>query len=201
MNILENQIVLIIDDKPENISLAADFLESQGISVMMARSGLDGLQTAREGQPDLILLDVRMPDIDGYETCHRLKQDAHTREIPVIFMTAMTNLDDKLKGFSVGGVDYITKPLQEPELLARVGVHLRLSTLQRELAEKNLRLEGALDTGNVVNVAVGVLMERRGITREEAFEVIRQQARSQRRKVAEVAAEILAQVQTYGSAK
>lgn len=188
----QNQTVLIIDDKPDNLSLAAEFLESQGIDIMMSKNGVDGVEKAGLGQPDLILLDVMMPEIDGFETCHRLKLDAVTKDIPVIFMTALTELDDKLKAFAVGGVDYVTKPIQESELLARVGVHLKISRLQKELEDKNLRLEGALDTGNIVNVAIGVLMEREGVKREPAFEIIRKQARSQQRKVSDVANELLA---------
>ena len=187
----DNQTVLIIDDQPDNLAVTAEFLESQGIEIMMSRSGPDGVEKARLGQPDLILLDVRMPEVDGYETCHRLKSDDQTKDIPVIFMTGLTELAYKLKAFAVGGVDYITKPIQEPELLARVGVHLQLRGLQKELENKNLRLAGALDTGNVVNVAIGVLMERRGLKREEAFEIIRSQARSERRKVSDVANELL----------
>lgn len=186
-----NNTVLIIDDEPANIQVVSDFLEAQGIEIMMAKNGLDGISRAKKGQPDLILLDIRMPGMDGYETCHQLKSDESTKDIPIIYMTALTELEDKLKAFAIGGVDYVTKPIQEAELLARVSVHLQLSNLQKELADKNARLEGALDTGNVVNVAIGVLMEGKGIKREEAFEIIRTQARSQRRKVAEVANELL----------
>ena len=191
----DKQTVLIIDDQPENLSLTAEFLVSQGIEVMMSKNGLDGIEKARLGQPDLILLDVRMPQMDGFETCHRLKHDEITRGIPVIFMTALADLDDKLKAFAVGGVDYVTKPVQEPELLARVGVQLTCRRLKNELEEKNLRLQGALDTSHVVNVAIGILMARRAVTREEAFEIIRSQARSQRRKVSEIATKILADLQ------
>ena len=188
----KKQSVLIIDDQPSNLSLTADFLESQGVEVMMAKSGLDGIETAKDGQPSLILLDVKMPDIDGYETCHRLLGDERTKHIPIIFMTALTELDDKLKAFAVGGVDYVTKPIHEAELLARVGVHLQLSELKAELEEKNKRLENALDTASVVNVAIGVLMAQQKIPNKEAFEIIRKQARSQRRRVGEVASDLLA---------
>lgn len=187
-----NNTLLIIDDEATNIQLISDFLEAQGIEIMIAKNGADGISRAKKGQPDLILLDIRMPGMDGYEVCHQLKSDESTRDIPIIFMTGLTELDDKLKAFAVGGVDYITKPFQESELLARVSVHLKMSNLQKELADKNVRLEGALDTGNVVNVAIGVLMERKGISRDEAFEMIRSQARAQRVKVSVIANEILA---------
>ena len=188
----DNHTVLIIDDEPTNIQVISAFLETQGIDIMMAKNGTDGLHRAKKGQPDLILLDIRMPGMDGYETCHQLKSDESTRDIPIIFMTGLTELDYKLKAFAVGGVDYVTKPFQQPELLARVSVHLQISSLQKEMADKNARLEGALDTGNVVNVAIGVLMERKSTNREEAFEIIRTQARSQRRKVSDIANELLA---------
>ena len=129
---------------------------------------------------------------NGYEVCHQLKSDKATSELPIIFMTGLTELEDKLKAFAVGGVDYITKPFQEPELLARISVHLQISNLQNELLDKNARLEGALDTGNVVNVAIGILMEQKKIKRDEAFEIIRSQARSQRVKVSVIANDILA---------
>ena len=187
----ENESVLIIDDQPNNLALTAEFLESQGIDIMMAKSGIDGINIAIEGQPSLILLDLKMPGFDGYETCHCLKTDERTRHIPVIFMTALSDLSDKLKAFAVGGVDYVTKPIQEPELLARVGVHLQLNSLQKELEDKNKRLADAIDTGNVVNVAIGILMQREGIPRKEAFEIIRTQARSENRKASDVANELL----------
>jgi len=187
-----NNTLLIIDDEAANIQVISNFLETQGIEIMMAKNGVDGISRAKKGQPDLILLDIRMPGMDGYEVCHQLKSDESTREIPIIFMTGLTELDDKLKAFAVGGVDYITKPFQESELLARVSVHLQLSNLQKELADKNARLEGALDTGNVVNVAIGVLMAQKGLSRDEAFEIIRSQARTQRVKVTVIASEILA---------
>jgi len=189
---LNNNTVLIVDDEPENIQVISDFLENQGIEVMVAKNGYDGISRAKKGQPDLILLDIRMPDMDGYEVCHRIKSDESIKNIPIIFMTGLTELDDKLKAFACGGVDYVTKPYQKSELLARVSVHLQLRNLQKELSEKNMTLEGALDTGNVVNVAIGMLMEKKNISREDAFELIRTQARAQRIKVAVVASEILA---------
>lgn len=192
-----NNTTLIIDDEAANIQVLSNFLEAQGIEIMMAKNGIDGISRAKKGQPDLILLDIRMPGMDGYEVCHQLKSDKSTKDIPIIFMTGLTELEDKLKAFAVGGVDYITKPFQESELLARISVHLQFSNLQKELADKNMRLEGALDTGNVVNVAIGMLMEQKGISRDDAFEVIRFQARAQRVKVSVIANEILANRQPH----
>ena len=184
--------VLIIDDEASYIQVISDFLEEQGIDIMMAKNGVDGISRAKKGQPDLILLDILMPGMDGYEVCHELKSDESTKDIPIIFMTGLTELDDKLKAFVVGGVDYVTKPFQQPELLARISAHLQLSNLKNELADKNMRLEGALDTSNVVNVAIGILMEQKKIKRDDAFEIIRSQARTQRVKVSVIANDILA---------
>jgi len=186
-----NNTVLIIDDEPVNIQVVSDFLEAQGIEIMMAKNGTDGLSRAKKGKPDLILLDIRMPEMDGYEICHKLKAEESTKDIPIIFMTGLAEIGDKLKAFAVGGIDYVIKPFQQPELLARVSVHLQISNLNKKLAEQNIRLEGALDTGNVVNVAIGVLMERKKIKRDQAFDIIRTQARSQRRKVTDIANELI----------
>ena len=184
--------LLIIDDDPANLAVAAGFLERQGLEVLIAHGGAEGVERAREAQPDLILLDVMMPEMDGYETCHRLKDDEATRHIPVLFLSALNDLDDRLKGFAVGGVDYVGKPIAEAELLARVGVHLQLRRLQRELEEKNARLHSALDTGNVVNVAVGAVMVHHRLSREAAAELLRRRARSRSVKLQVVAEEVLA---------
>lgn len=132
--------VLLIDDEPTNLALLSDILERRGLELMTARNGETGLEIARAGRPDLILLDVMMPGIDGFETCRRLKADPATREIPVIFSTILTDLDDKLAGFRVGGVDYLTKPFQEEEVAERVGRHLDVHRLQTELQRRNAEL-------------------------------------------------------------
>ena len=135
---LKDASLLVVDDQPDNLRLVADFLEEYGADVMLGHDGADGLAKARLGHPDLILLDVMMPDMDGFEVCRRLKQDAETRDIPVIFLTALHEVEDKLKGFQAGGVDYLTKPLQELEVIARVDVHLKLrqALLQAEAANQ-----------------------------------------------------------------
>jgi CheY-like chemotaxis protein len=132
--------ILIVDDNQTNLGVLADFLEESGFTILIARDGESGLEKARYGRPDLILLDVMMPGIDGFETCRRLKADQATQDIPVIFVTALSNSEEKIKGFEVGAVDYITKPLHEKEVLARVTTHLRLQALthqlQQEIAER-----------------------------------------------------------------
>lgn len=121
----DSAVVLIVDDAPENLALLHGALKREGYTVRVATSGAMALDSARRAPPDLILLDGVMPGMDGFETCRRLKLDLLTREIPVIFMTGLTQTDDVLRGFRAGGVDYVTKPIREPELLARIATHLR----------------------------------------------------------------------------
>lgn len=133
--------VLVVDDNPTNLSVLSDLLDSVGFEVRVAKSGQAALDRVAFAAPDLILLDVMMPGIDGFETCRRLQANPDTCEIPVIFMTALADVSDKVKGLSLGAVDYITKPFQQEEVLARVRVHLKLSRLQHQLATANQTLE------------------------------------------------------------
>jgi two-component system cell cycle sensor histidine kinase/response regulator CckA len=135
------QTILIIDDNPTNLAVVGEFLSKQGLQVMVALNGELGLELARNEQPDLIVLDVLLPGIDGFETCRRLKADERTRAIPVIFTTIVTGVEDKLRGFAVGGVDYITKPFHYEEILARVGAHLHLRQLTQSLQQRNVQLQ------------------------------------------------------------
>lgn len=135
------QTILVIDDNPVNLGVVGEHLEDNNYNVTVAQDGMEGLKRAELGQPDLILLDVMMPGIDGFETCRRLKANPLTAEIPVIFMTALTDVHDKVAAFQAGGVDYISKPFQSEELLARVRTHLSLRNTQRNLAARNARLE------------------------------------------------------------
>ena len=132
--------ILLVDDQPANLDVLCELLESRGYSVLFAPSGKIALKSAARGMPDLILLDVMMPEMDGYETCRRLKQDAETRHIPVIFITARDLKEDIVTGFEAGGIDYITKPFQEEEVLVRVETHVRMNRMARELAFKNEEL-------------------------------------------------------------
>ncbi|MCK5719016.1 MAG: response regulator, partial [Thiomargarita sp.] len=133
----KEQLILIVDDNPSNLSVLVDYLEDCGLTTRVATSGELTLQRAERIQPVLILLDVMMPPgIDGFETCRQLKENEKTKDIPVIFMTALSSTEDKVKGFSVGGVDYITKPIQQEEVLARITTHLRLRSLTMRLNTK-----------------------------------------------------------------
>lgn len=136
--------ILIVDDTPANLELLSSMLKQSGYKVRAALNGNLALQAARNEPPDLILLDITMPDMDGYEVCRQLKDDEKLRDIPVIFISALNETLDKLKAFSTGGVDYITKPFQFEEVRARVSIHLQLTHiegLKREIAERKLAEE------------------------------------------------------------
>jgi DNA-binding response OmpR family regulator len=135
------QVILIIDDDHDNLDIVSAYLEECGFSILVAEDGESGLKSAEYARPDLILLDIMMPGIDGYETCRRLKEMESTRDIPVIFMTALADTEHKVRGFEVGAVDYVTRPVQREELVARVGVHLRMRELTARLRETNESLE------------------------------------------------------------
>jgi len=136
-----HQTILIIDDNPDNLRIAVDLLTAYSFDIRTARDGRSGLRRARNGEPDLILLDVQMPGIDGYETCQQLKADPDLADIPVIFMTARSDVQDKVRAFQVGGIDYVTKPFEAQELLARVRTQLKLRALQAAMSARNERLE------------------------------------------------------------
>ncbi|HEY9608287.1 response regulator [Allocoleopsis sp.] len=137
----EKGVILIVDDTPTNLEVLLDFLENSGFKVRVAEDGESAIEGAEYAPPDLILLDVLMPGIDGFETCRRLKANPATQDIPVIFMTALTDTVDKVRGLNLGAVDYITKPLQHEEVLARINLHLSLRNLTKTLKEQNMRLE------------------------------------------------------------
>jgi signal transduction histidine kinase len=128
-----SETILIVDDTPANLGVLVETLGAAGYQLMVAEDGEEALTQTLQTRPDLVLLDVMMPGIDGFETCRRLKAQAHTRDIPVLFMTALNETADKVKAFAAGGVDYITKPIEHEEALARVRTHLSLRRLQREL--------------------------------------------------------------------
>ncbi len=133
--------ILIVDDIPDNIGVLLDFLMDKQFRVLVAEDGESAIEQVTFLKPDLILLDVMMPGIDGFETCKRLKDSPATSDVPVIFMTALSDLDDKVRGFNSGAVDYITKPIQHEEVLARINTHLSLQQLSRELLKANDELE------------------------------------------------------------
>jgi signal transduction histidine kinase len=136
--------ILVVDDTLANVRLLVELLTNQGYTVRPARDGLQALSTAQSVPLDLILLDINMPQMDGYEVCTKLKADERTYNIPIIFISALNDVLDKVKAFGVGGVDYITKPFQVEEVLARVETHLALRHLQKSFQAKNEELLNAL---------------------------------------------------------
>lgn len=142
------QHILIVDDKPTNLKVLATTLSEAGFEIAVAISGEMALQLVESVPPQLILLDLLMSDLDGFETCRRLKANPVTQNIPVIFMTALSDTVDKVKGFSLGAVDYITKPFETQEVLARVQTHLRLHFLTKTLEEKNQQLSETIERLN-----------------------------------------------------
>ena len=152
--------ILIVDDYPTNIKVLSDFLIDSGFEVLIARDGNNALKKLQRVTPDLILLDVLMPGIDGFETCRRLKEQDSTKAIPVIFMTALTDSIDKIKGLTLGAVDYITKPFQQEEVLARINLHLKLQHLTQQLQTQNAQLQAEARSRKLAEAALRTSEEK-----------------------------------------
>jgi class 3 adenylate cyclase len=133
--------ILIVDDTPNNLRLLSQILSAQGYAVRKAMNGTLALKAVQVALPDLVLLDINMPDLDGYGVCQALQQNPKTANIPIIFISALDDVLDKVKAFEVGGVDYITKPFEAAEVLVRVKNQLMIQAQQRQLAAQNLRLQ------------------------------------------------------------
>lgn len=149
-------LILVVDDQPINVQLLKRKLEREGIRVVAAYNGLEALDAVKKEKPDLILLDVMMPDMDGIEVCQRLQASEETRGIPVIFITARTNKEAKLEGLGVGAVDYITKPIDLDETLARVQTQLRFVAINRQLVDLTRRLEESRKAATIGAVTQGI---------------------------------------------
>ncbi|MGB3695786.1 MAG: response regulator [Spirulinaceae cyanobacterium] len=141
MKLQHQGVILIVDDNPANLGVLSDFLDIAGFEVWIAKSGDMSLERVKFALPDLILLDVMMPGINGFETCRQLKSNPETENIPVIFMTALCNTENKVKGLNLGAVDYVTKPFEQEEVLARVKLHLKVHHLTKKVEEQNQVLE------------------------------------------------------------
>ncbi len=133
--------ILVVDDELMNLQVLSDILMESGYEVRAAVNGKTALMTAGAELPDVILLDIQMPDLNGYEVCRKLKSDENTKDIPVIFISALSDISDRVRGFAAGGVDFITKPFQVEEVLARVDIHLRLRQMQKNLERQNLQMK------------------------------------------------------------
>ena len=135
---IKNATILLVDDDSKNLGVLFEYLSCYGFTVLLSQDGESAIQQAETEQPDLILLDVIMPVMDGVETCRALKARDSTKDIPVIFLTALSETTDKVKGFEAGGADYITKPFQQAEVLARVTAHITIRQQQQQLRKLNL---------------------------------------------------------------
>ncbi len=136
----QSERILLVDDNPTNLQVLMGTLEGKGYNLLIAKNGETALKIVRRASPDLILLDIMMPGMDGFEVCRRLKADPATQEIPVIFLSALVDTADKVHGLDLGAVDYITKPFQPEEVIARVNTHLTIHWLKKDLALKNEEL-------------------------------------------------------------
>src|SRR3954468_24623979 len=148
--------ILVVDDQPINVQLLKRNLEREGIRVFTATNGAEALDVTAKEKPDLILLDVMMPDMDGIEVCQRLQAKEDTRSIPIIFITARTNKESKLEGLAVGAVDYITKPIDLDETMARVQTQLRFVAVNRQVVDLQRRLEEARKAATIGAVTQGI---------------------------------------------
>lgn len=138
--------VLIVDDVEDNLEILRDLLTFDGYEVQTAQDGEAALKQVREERPDLILLDILMPGLSGFEVCERLKADEDTRDIPIVFVSSMADLESKVKGFKAGGVDYINKPYQHAEILVRINTHITMVRLRKDLEQRNTELENQANT-------------------------------------------------------
>lgn len=148
-----NANILIVDDTPANLHLLVKLLSERGYKVRPAPGGKHALAVVQAGQIDLVLLDIMMPGMDGYEVCRQFKAQDATRDIPIIFLSALNDPFDKVKAFELGGVDYITKPFQAEEVLARVHTHLTIRKLQQELEARNRELAELVNIDGLTQIA------------------------------------------------
>ncbi|MCK5717876.1 MAG: response regulator [Thiomargarita sp.] len=137
----DHDTLLLVDDEPTNLDILQHYLEKLNYTIVRAATGKEALAQVKKSKPNLILLDIMMPEMDGFETCKALKANEDTCDIPVIFMTALSNLEDKIKGLKVGAVDYITKPIEYKEVSARLNVHLTLQKMQGVLQQQKIAIE------------------------------------------------------------
>jgi len=168
---IEKSKILIVDDFPANLDLLRQTLESKAYNISVALSGEVALSIVRRAVPDLVLLDVMMPGMDGFETCRRLKANPTTADIPVIFLTAKDEPDSVLEGFRAGGIDYITKPFQNEEVLLRIETHLKIDRLTKVLIETNTEL-AAMNTQLQQEIAKREQVEESLQTADEQLSMI-----------------------------
>lgn len=160
--------ILIVDDTPGHLRLLSQILRDEAYQVRSADSGTRALQAAQTNPPDLILLDIMMPDMTGYQVCEQLKADERTRDIPILFISALGATRDKVKAFTAGGVDYVTKPFQIEEVLTRVKTHITLRDAQKQLEQREQKLQVAVKQRTTELVAVNKKLEQEIGERKQA---------------------------------
>jgi len=159
-DLIKQANLLVVDDTPDNIRLLSAILTEKGYQVRKALNGPMALKAAEASVPDLILLDIMMPELDGYETCQKLKENQKTCEIPVIFLSALDDVSAKVKAFEAGGADYITKPFQKAEVLARVRHQLTISYQKKQLEEKNQTLQAEIKERQKIESALRIARQK-----------------------------------------
>ena len=165
----EDNTILVVDDNPDNLRLLSGILSEHHYKIRLAPNGERALATVRKEAPGLILLDIMMPVLNGFEVCRQLKQDKETAGIPIIFISALNETIEKVKAFSLGGVDYITKPFKSEEVLARVNTHLTLRFLQLELEAKNAELQKAMDEIKTLRGFIPICASCKRIRNDEGY--------------------------------
>jgi len=163
----ESSLVLVVDDIEENLKVLSETLVQAGFHPLQAKSGERALQVAAKAKPDLILLDIKMPGMDGFETIARLKADPALAEIPVIFISALNQIEDKVEGFRAGAVDYVSKPFQREEVVARVGTHLRLREAQRNVEREREKSERLLEA--LLPAPIAAELKEKGTSEPRSF--------------------------------
>jgi len=160
----KKDIVFIIDDNPENIKVLGNLLEKNGYDPVVFLNAKIALESIRKKRPEIILLDIMMPEMDGYEMCQILKDDASFKDIPVIFLTGKTDTEDLVKGFDLGAADYVKKPFEFAELLARIKTHIDFKKAREEIKTLNQRLEDKVNERTAeleeMNAALKVLLKK-----------------------------------------
>ncbi|QEN03958.1 adenylate/guanylate cyclase domain-containing response regulator [Thiospirochaeta perfilievii] len=164
---MEKSRILIVDDVEENLKVLTETLTQQGFHPLQAKSGERAIQIAKKAKPDLILLDIQMPGMDGFETISILKNDLETVDIPVIFISALNQIEDKVKGFKSGAVDYVSKPFQKEEVIARVTTHLKLRTALKDIEVEREKSEKLLQ--NVLPLSVANELKETGVSLPQNF--------------------------------
>ena len=195
----QNKRILIIDDNVTNLKVAIEQLTTYGLDVIIARNGETGLERAAYAKPDLIMMDVQMPGIDGFETCRRLKLNTTTRDIPVIFMTALSDVADKVRGFEAGGVDYVTKPIEAEEVYMRVKTHLTIRDLQLEMSERIKELDAFAHTVahdlktpiSRIMMGLDILQQNLAVSLDEQSEQIMKVSMNSSRQMVKIIDELL----------